>query len=70
MKTVLQNLVFQSGFKQAEFAEKVGVKVRTLKAQLKQKSTLKPAVIYANILGVNKLTGYESGCFVELEIKK
>jgi DNA-binding XRE family transcriptional regulator len=69
MKTTLQTLVFESGLNQNEFAESVGVKVGTLKAQLAKKNTIKHSLEYARKLGLNSVKGYESGVYVELVIK-
>ena len=69
MKTTLQTLVFESGLNQNEFADKVGVKVGTLKAQLAKKNTIKHSFEYARKLGLNSIKGYESGVYVELLIK-
>jgi hypothetical protein len=69
MKTTLQTLVFESGLNQYEFADKVGVKLGTLKAQLAKKNTIKHSLEYARKLGLNSIKGYESGVYVELVIK-
>ena len=69
MKTTLQTLVFESGLNQNEFADKVGVKVGTLKAQLAKKSTIAHTIKYAHKLGLNSVKGYESGVYVELVIR-
>jgi DNA-binding XRE family transcriptional regulator len=69
MKTTLQTLVFESGLNQEQFAELVGVKVRTLRSQLAKKNTIKHSLDYARKLGLNSVKGYESGVYVELVIK-
>jgi len=68
MITTLQTLVFESGLNQNEFAERVGVKLGTLKAQLAKKNTIKHSLEYARKLGLNSVKGYESGFYVELVI--
>jgi DNA-binding XRE family transcriptional regulator len=69
MKTTLQTLVFESGLNQEQFAESVGVKVRTLRSQLAKKSTIAHTIKYARKLGLNSVKGYEDGGYVELVIK-
>ena len=68
MKTTLQTLIFESGMNQKRFAEKVGVKLKTLQAQVRRKNTLELTYKYATILGVKSIKGYESGIYVELII--
>jgi DNA-binding XRE family transcriptional regulator len=69
MKNTLQTLLFESGMNQIEFANKVGIKVRTLRAQLKNKNTITYSFDYARILNVDTIKGYECGVYVELVIK-
>jgi DNA-binding XRE family transcriptional regulator len=69
MKTTLQTLVFESGLNQEQFAESVGVKVRTLRSQLAKKNTIKHSFEYAKILGLSEIKGFESGIYVELVLK-
>jgi hypothetical protein len=67
--TTLQNLVYESALNQEQFAEKVVVKVGTLRAQLVKENTIKHSLEYARKLGLNSIKGYESGVYVELVIK-
>lgn len=66
--TALQNLLYQTALTQEQFAEVVGVKVGTLRAQLKKKNTLDLAYKYMPILGIKTIKGYESECYVELVV--
>jgi len=67
-RNTLETLIFESGLTQKAFAEKVGVKVRTLEAQL-QKKTIKLdlAFKYAVILGVKRIKGFEAGTYIDFE---
>ena len=66
-RNMLQTLVFQSGLTQQKFADAVGVKLRTLEAQLKRKETLELTYNYMKFLGINSIKGYECGCYIQLE---
>lgn len=69
-KTSLENLIFNSGMTNKEFAEKVGVPLRTLQSQIyTKKNHIKYAFEYGRILGVNMIQGFENGVYFELVIK-
>jgi len=69
-KTALENLLFESGLSQIDFAEKVNIKLSTFRAQLKQKNRhIEYAFKYGRILGVDTIKGYVEGCTFELIIK-
>lgn len=68
-KTALENLLYESGLTQIEFAKKVNVNITTFRAQLKQKKVVDLAIKYAKILNVNRVKGYtEEKCYIELVI--
>jgi len=60
-KTALENLLYESGLTQIEFAKKVNVNITTFRAQLKQKKTVDLAIKYAEILNINRVKGYTEG---------
>jgi len=70
-KTALENLVFQSGLTQKQFADKIGVKYSTFENQLRNQKHLHVhyAFEYARILGVDTVSGYSvDGVWFELVI--
>ncbi len=68
-KTALENLLYESGLTQIEFAKKVNVNITTFRAQLKQKKTVDLAIKYAEILNINRVKGYtEEKHYFELVI--
>jgi len=70
-KTALENLVFQSGLTQKQFADKVGVKLSTFENQLRNQKHLHVHYTfeYAQILGVDTVSGYSvKGVWFELVI--
>lgn len=69
MRNILQTLLFDSNLTQEKFAESVGIKIKTLQYQLKKKHTFNLSLEYAQKLGINKIKGYECGCYIEFEIK-
>jgi len=71
-KTALENLLFDSGLKIGEFAEKVGVNVSTFRSQLynSKESHIDLAFKYGRILGVDTIKGYVDGCTFELVVGK
>lgn len=68
-KTALENLLFESGLNQVEFAEKVGVKLSTFRAQLKQKKVVDLALQYGRILGVDSIKGYSGNIYFESPLR-
>lgn len=69
-KTSLENLIFNSGLTNKEFAKKVGIPVRTLQSQIYNKRNhIKYAFEYGRILGVNTIQGFENEVYFELIIK-
>lgn len=69
-KTSLQNLIYETGLTQEQFANKVGVPLRTLQTQIhKNKNHLGLSLKYAQLFGIKKLKGYESDVYFEVEIK-
>jgi len=70
-KTALENLVFQSGLTQKQFADKIGVKYSTFENQLRNQKHLHVhySFEYARILGVDTVSGYSvDGVWFELVI--
>lgn len=69
-KTVLQQLVKDSGLNQVKFAKAVGVDIHTLRKQLQVNTTntLGQAYKYAKILNITELKGYYENNYVEIYI--
>lgn len=69
-KTALENLLFDSGLSHKEFADKVGVKLSTFRAQLRQKKKhIYYAFEYGHKLGVSTISGYTNGVTFDLIFK-
>lgn len=72
MRTPLENLIFQTGLTQREFAEKVGVPLSTLTRQLSRKNInlhFHYAGKYATLLNIDRIEGYAFGCYSEVVFK-
>jgi len=70
-KTALENLVFQSGLTQKQFADKIGVKYSTFEKQLRNQKHLHVhyAFEYALVFEVDTISGYNvDGVWFELII--
>ncbi len=68
-KTALQNLFYESGLTQIEFAEKVGVNITTFRAQLKQKNVVDITLKYGRILRVDSVKGWSGDIYFESPLK-
>lgn len=70
-KTALENLLFDSGLKIGEFANKTGVNESTFRSQLYncKGRHIDYAWRYGRILGVDTIKGYADGVHFELIIK-
>lgn len=70
-KTALENLLFNSGLKIGEFANKIGVNESTFRSQLYncKDRHIDYAWRYGRILGVDTIKGYADGVHFELIIK-
>lgn len=70
-KTALENLLFNSGLKISEFADKVGVNVSTFRSQLynSKEDHIRLAFKYGRILEVDTIEGFAYGVTFELIFK-
>lgn len=68
-QTTLRKLKFDTGLTTKELAEKVGVKERTLKAQLSEEETTENTIRYMKQLGIKEVTGIENGINVKIQLK-
>lgn len=68
-QTTLRKLKFDTGLTTKELAQKVGVKERTLKAQLSEEETTDNTIRYMRKLGIKEVTGIENGVNITINLK-
>lgn len=71
MRSTLEYLIFETGLTYTQFAEKVGIPLKTLEGQLQEQlhNHINLSIRYAKVFGIKKIQGYnELGEKVKIKI--